>query len=67
MKLAKEYNDDWKYYQFAEIIDITPAAFYNWLKGYYELSYEKKELLSYLMSDLLDDVCFRGVENETDK
>lgn len=55
VKLAKEMNSDWKYYQFAEVINITPASFYNWLKGYYELSYQKQNELLYLVSNLLDE------------
>ena len=54
VKLAKELNDGWKYYHFAQIIDITPESFYNWLKGYYELSYKKKNELEELMTDLLE-------------
>ena len=54
VKKAKECNQDWKYYQFAEVISITPAAFYNWLKGYYSLSNQKRNELEQLISNLLD-------------
>lgn len=53
-KLAKELNPDWKYYQFAEVIGITANSFYNWLKGYYDLSYKTQNKLESLLSDLLE-------------
>lgn len=53
VKLAKVYNDEWNYKQMAEVIEITDHAFYNWLNGYYNLSYQKEIELSSLIDDLL--------------
>lgn len=53
VKLCKAYNSDWNYKQIAEVIQITPNSFYNWLHGYYELSYNKQLELEELLSDLL--------------
>lgn len=54
VKLAKVYNDDWSYKQMAEAIEISAHSFYNWLNGFYSLSYSKKVELQYLISNLLD-------------
>lgn len=53
VKLAKALNEEWSYRQMAEVIGITPHAFYNWLHCYYELSSSKEIELSSLISDLL--------------
>lgn len=53
VRLCKAYNPDWSYKQMAEAIDITDHAFYNWLKGYYNLSYKKQRKLKYLLDDLM--------------
>ena len=45
VKLCKVYNPEWSYKQIAEVIEITPHAFYNWLKGYYNLCEEKQNRL----------------------
>lgn len=55
VRLCKVYNNEWSYKQFAEVIDITPNSFYNWLNGYYELSYQKEKILKELLSDLMLD------------
>ena len=54
VKLAKVYNDDWSYKDFAEVIDITAHSFYNWLNGYYELSDRRERKLRELLSDLME-------------
>lgn len=54
VKLAKVYNSDWSYKDFAEVIDITAHSFYNWLNGYYELSEEKAKQLHCIVVDLLE-------------
>ena len=53
VNLCKVYNSDWSYKQIAEVIEITPHAFYNWLNGYYELSQRKERRLRELLSDLM--------------
>ena len=54
VKLCKVYNADWSYKQIAEVIEITPHAFYNWLNGYYELSDRRERKLRELLSDLME-------------
>ena len=53
IRLAKAFDVNIKYKDLAEIIQITPAAFYNYLKGYYELSYSKKKLLRNYLEKLI--------------
>lgn len=53
VKLCKVYNPEWSYKQIAEVIEITPHAFYNWLNGYYELSHRKAAELQELLFDLM--------------
>ena len=54
VKLCKVYNPEWSYKQIAEVIEVTPHAFYNWLHGYYELSRHKEIELEGLLADLMD-------------
>ena len=44
-KIAKALNEDFTYKAFAEALNITDHSFYNWLKGYYNLSHAKAEYL----------------------
>lgn len=53
-KLAKALNDEYTFKDFAEAIDITDHAFYNWLHGYYELSSNKAAYLQDIVVNLLD-------------
>lgn len=50
-KIAKALNEEFTYKALAEAINITDHSFYNWLKGYYSLSYEKA---AYLQSIVID-------------
>ena len=54
VKLAKALNDDWTYKMMSEAIGITDHAFYNWLKGYYSLSYSKARYLEDIIICLID-------------
>lgn len=54
VKLCKVYNPDWSFKQIAEVIEITPNAFYNWLHGYYDLSYKTENKLRELLSNLME-------------
>jgi len=36
------------------VIDISAQAFYNWLNGAYEMSYETRNKLESLLADLLE-------------
>lgn len=54
VKLAKACNDDIYYKDFAEYLDITEHAFYNWLNGYYNLSDKNIKKLHDLVVDLID-------------
>ena len=53
--MAKAKNDDIYYKDFAEYLDITQHGFYNWLKGYYELSDDKLYKLIDVVVDLAMD------------
>lgn len=55
VKIAKAKNDDVYYKDFAEYLDITQHGFYNWLKGYYELSEDKIKKLLEVVVDLAMD------------
>lgn len=55
VKVAKALNDDdFTYKDFAAAIGITDHSFYNWLKGYYQLSYSKARYLQGIVEDILD-------------
>lgn len=54
VKIAKACNDDIYYKDFAEYLEITEHAFYNWLSGYYELSSSKAAKLNDVVVDLID-------------
>ena len=54
VKLCKVYNPEWSYKQLAEVIEMTPHAFYNWLNGYYNLSAEKEKRLKEII-DLISE------------
>ena len=43
--IAKALNEDCTYKAFAEALNMTDHSFYNWLKGYYNLSHAKAEYL----------------------
>ena len=53
VKLAKIENEDIFYKDFAGFLNITEHSFYNWLKGYYDLSDKKAKMLEDLLTDLL--------------
>lgn len=55
VKIAKALNSEWSYKLMSEAIEITPHAFYNWLKGYYELSRSKERELTSLVEDLIEE------------
>lgn len=51
-KIAKALNEDFTYKAFAEALNITDHSFYNWLKGYYNLSHAKAEYLQSIVIEL---------------
>lgn len=55
VKLAKAKNDDVYYKDFADYLEITQHGFYNWLKGYYELSESKIDKLLEVVYELSID------------
>ena len=55
VRLAKALNEDIYYKDFAEFLDITEHAFYNWLSGYYSLNSSNSNKLHELVIDLIDD------------
>lgn len=54
VKIAKACNEDIYYKDFADYLDITVQSFYNWLNGYYNLSYRKIQQLEDVITDLID-------------
>lgn len=52
IKLLKATGGIDNYYELAEILDMSVKGFYNWLGGYYNLGYEKKQLLKEVIDDL---------------
>ena len=55
VKIAKALNDEWNFKAMSEVIQISTYAFYNWLNGAYELSYNKEKVLESLIADLIDE------------
>lgn len=53
VKMAKALNDDIFYKDFAEYLNITEHSFYNWIKGYYDLSSQKASKLNEVVVDLI--------------
>ena len=53
VKLAK-IESNFSYKQMAQLIGYNVNAFYNFLKGYYNLSNKKASQLQSLLDDLLD-------------
>ena len=54
VKLAKALNDDIYYKDFAEYLEISEHAFYNWLCGYYKLSRRNYRKLNDIIVDLIE-------------
>ena len=54
VKLAKANNDDIYFNDFAKYLGITDHAFYNFLKGYYDLSEKKAKMLQDVVIDLCE-------------
>lgn len=52
VKLLKATSSIENYYEVAELLEMTEKSFYNWLGGYYNLGYKKKELLKAIIHDL---------------
>lgn len=40
------------YKEIAEYLEVSKNSFYNWLKGYYELSFEKEQRLKEIVGTL---------------
>ena len=62
-KLDKFCNDDIYYKDFAESLKITEHSFYNWLNGYYKLSYSKTQQLLEIVYDLVDEDLLKNLDN----
>lgn len=54
VRLAKAYNSDIYYKDFAEYLGITERSFYNWLYCEYSLSCQKLQKLHELVIDLIE-------------
>lgn len=48
-------NNDIYYKDFAEYLCVSQNSFYNWLKGYYNLSNRKLNKLNEIVIDLIQD------------
>ena len=55
VKMAKAMNNDIYYKDFAEYLCVSQNSFYNWLKGYYNLSNRKLNKLNEIVIDLIQD------------
>ena len=53
IRIAKALDKDITYKELANVIEITPGAFYNYINGYYELSYTKKKILKQYLEDII--------------
>lgn len=51
VKELKIYQDI-AYKEIAEYLEVSRNSFYNWLKGYYELSFEKEQRLKEIVGTL---------------
>ena len=53
IRVAKALNPDWSYKQMAQVIDVTPNTFYNYLYGSFDLGEKKASELQSFLDDLL--------------
>lgn len=53
-KIAKSFNNDWFYKDFADYLEMNINSFYNWLNGKANLSRSRELKLLDLLQDLLD-------------
>ena len=54
-RLVKAYYDDIDFKDIAGVIDISARGFYNWLNGFYNLSYSKEKELADWLSGMLGE------------
>ena len=52
VKLLKATDSIQNYYEIAELLEMSKSAFYNWLKGQFNLGYEKKVFLKDIIDTL---------------
>ena len=52
VKLLKATDSIQNYYEVAELLEMSKSAFYNWLKGQFNLGYEKKVFLKDIIETL---------------
>lgn len=52
VKMLKATGSIQNYYEIAELLEMSKAAFYNWLSKKYNLGYEKKVFLSEIIETL---------------
>ena len=53
VKIVRVVEEEFTYKELAQMINITPKAFYNWLNGDYSLSEEKFYNLKSIIDDIL--------------
>lgn len=54
VKLLKA-NQDIKYLEIAEYLEVKPNSFYNWLKGQYDFCFDTQQRLKEIISNLWED------------
>lgn len=52
VKLLKATGGIKNYNEIAELLEMSKGSLYNWLKGYYNLGYAKKQKLKSIIQDL---------------
>lgn len=52
IKILKAIGQIDNYYEVAEILEMQPKSFYNWLRGEYKLGREKIKRVKDLVADL---------------
>ena len=54
VKLLKA-NQDIKYLEIAEYLEVKPNSFYNWLKGQYDFCFDTQQRLNEIIGNLWED------------
>ena len=53
VKLLKATGTITNYYELAEILDISESSIYNWLSKQFDFGYDKSQLLTSIVEDLI--------------
>lgn len=55
VRVAKAMGAIKNYYELTQLLEITEKSLYNWLGGYYTLSYKKKQTLNKYLKEILSN------------